>query len=115
MLTVQNIESENKQAAPQGTEDKEGKEEKQKDKGGEEEKKAEQTGDLGKIKETNLRKIKETLQLKEKAARGDKAEIPYHLWADQIQLRIPRVILPEDWENKVTPLRKIVLRWWKGE
>ena len=48
--------------------------------------------------------------MKEMTERADAAEIPYHLWKNQIQAIISRVMLPEDWETKVTPLRNMLMR-----
>ncbi len=46
-------------------------------------------------------------------AKADGAEIPYHLWREQIEHVLPGTVLPEDWEDRVAPLRNCMLRWWK--
>ena len=45
--------------------------------------------------------------------RVDSAEIPYKLWRDHIEFSIPRIKLPMDWEERVTPLRACLIRWWR--
>ena len=47
------------------------------------------------------------------AAVAESAEIPYHLWRNHIEHVIPRIRLPEDWEQRVNPLRNCLLRWWR--
>ena len=60
--------------------------------------------------------LKEAEKITERAcaAVAESAEIPYHLWRNHIEHVIPRIRLPEDWEQRVNPLRNCLLRWCTG-